>query len=64
MLPAAFTSRDQSAENYETCKQGHKLCHINETGQSTAWKETCIKFKKYADGSEQISTNFKEIFVL
>ena len=36
-------------ENYETCKQRHKLCHINKTRQSAAWKETCIKFLKYAE---------------
>ena len=25
----------------------YKLCHINQMGQSTTWKENCIKFKKY-----------------
>ena len=28
----------------------YKLWHINQTGQSTTWKEACInKFKKYVD---------------
>ena len=31
----------------KTCKDRCKLCHINQTGQITAWKETCIEFIKY-----------------
>ena len=26
-----------------------KLCHINQTGQITTWKETCIEFITYAE---------------
>ena len=39
----------QTSKNYESCKHRYKLCHINQTGQSKTWNETCIKFKKYAD---------------
>ena len=39
----------QNSINFETCKQIYKLCHINQIVQSTTWKGTCIKFKKYAD---------------
>ena len=31
----------------KTCKDRCKLCHINQTGQITAWKETCSEFIKY-----------------
>ena len=39
----------QTSKNYKTCKGRCKLCHINQTGQTTTWKETCIKFIKYAE---------------
>ena len=69
VLAAAFTCRDQSTEvwiskNYETYKHRYKLCHINQTGQSTTWKETYIEFKKYIEivCFEQTSTKYTEIF--
>ena len=34
----------QTSKNYETFKDRYKLCHINHTDQTKAWKETCIKF--------------------
>ena len=51
VLPAGFTSRDQSTDSqiYKTWKGRWKLCHINQTGQATLWKETCIEFIKYAE---------------
>ena len=44
-LPAVI--KVQTGKNYETyiCK----LCHINQTGQTTTWKGTCIEFKMYAE---------------
>ena len=39
----------QTSKNYETCKERCKLPHINQTGQTMTWKETCIKFKKYKE---------------
>ena len=33
-------------KNYETCKDRCKLCHINQTDQTTTWKESYILFKK------------------
>ena len=47
-LPAV--SKVQTNRNYETCEHVYKLCNINQTGQSTTWKETRIEFKKYAEG--------------
>ena len=49
----------QTSKNYETCKTRCKLSHINQTGRTKTWKETCIEFKKY----EQSFTKFIEIFV-
>ena len=46
-LPAEI--KVQTSKEYERCKHRYKLCHIKQTGPSTTWKETCIKFKKYAD---------------
>ena len=67
VLPAALTSRDQTkvqtSKNYGTCKHRYKLCHINQTGQNTLWKET-MEFKKlYRLGFYQTSMEFIEIFV-
>ena len=41
-LPAEI--KVQTSNNYETCKDRCKLCHINQTGQTTTRNETCIKF--------------------
>ena len=38
----------QTSKNYETCKSRCKSYHINQTDQTTTWKETCVEFKKYA----------------
>ena len=43
----------------KTCK----LCHINQKGQTTTWKETCIQFKKYAECRLWANIKFIEIFV-
>ena len=39
----------QKSKSYETCKDRCKLSHINQTGQTTTWKETSIEFKKYRE---------------
>ena len=62
LLPAVI--KVQTNKNYETCKQRYKLCNINETGQSTTWKETRIVLKcMQTVGFQQTSTKFIEIFV-
>ena len=33
----------QTIKNYKTCKHRHKVCHINQTGQTTTLKETCFE---------------------
>ena len=50
VLPVGFTReiKVQTGRNYETCKARCILCHINQTSQTTAWKETCIEFEIYA----------------
>ena len=39
----------QTSKKYKKCKHRYKLYYINQTGQSTKPKETCIKFEKYGD---------------
>ena len=46
-LPAEI--KVQTSKNYETCKNRYKLWHINQTGQTTIWKETRIEFIKYTE---------------
>ena len=46
-LPAEI--KVQTSKNYETCKGRCKLCHINQTDQTTTWKENCIEFIKQAE---------------
>ena len=62
-LPAEM--KVQASKNYETCQRRYKLCQINQTGQSTTWKETCIEFIESMQivGFEQTSAKFIEIFV-
>ena len=50
----------QACKNYETCKDRGKLSHINQTGQTKTWKETCIEFKKYSEC--RLWTNIYEIY--
>ena len=49
LLPAEFTNEVQTNKNYVTCNDRCKLRDINQTGQTASWKETCIKFNKYAE---------------
>ena len=51
VLPVEFAGviKVQTGKNNETYKYACKLCHINQTDQTTTWKETCIEFKMYAE---------------
>ena len=55
----------ETSKNYKACKHGYKLCHINQTGQSTTWKKPVLNLKSMQIVSfEQTSTKFIEIIVL
>ena len=42
-------SKDREVKIIKHARAGTKLCNINQTSQTTTWKETCIEFKKYAE---------------
>ena len=50
----------QTSKKYETCKDRYKLSHINQTGQTTTRKVTCVEFKKYREC--WVWANIYEIF--